>query len=77
MNHNQKFHNPKGPAFNVGEKWIAADGQGGECIINNTMKYGPDKWDVAVFYECKNGQVYEKDAWNFQVRYFHIADINL
>jgi hypothetical protein len=77
MNHNQKFHNPEGPAFNVGEKWISADRQGGECIINNTMKYGPDKWDVTVFYTCNNGMVYEKDAWNFQVRYFHIADINI
>ena len=74
MNHTIKFHSPDGPAFQTGEKWLAADGKGRVVTVMGTRRYGTSKWDVEVFYTDTNGQTFDKDAWNFQVRYYHQAD---
>lgn len=83
MNHVQKFHKATGPAFNVGEQWI---GNGGKIKVNivSVRKYpgatSNHTSDYGVTYEwVVNGEVvqHEKDAWNFQVRYHHIADNKL
>ena len=74
MNHNQKFHKPTGPAFNTGEKWFASDRMGSAVTIIQVIQIGTDKWDFEVEYQSKSGNVYSKNAWDFQVRYFHSAD---
>lgn len=75
MNGKIKFHHADGPAFAKGEQWIGTSGCTYEVL--STRRYGTDKWDVEVYY-CLSGTtepVYHKDAWNFQVRYTHIADL--
>ena len=61
MNGKVKFHPAKSPAFNEGEVWVDSAG----------------KFDGQVFYKCDIGSVYNKDVWNFQVRYTHQADLAL
>lgn len=78
MNKNVKFHSPDGPAFNPGEVWVGSSGL--EVTIVNTFRFGPSKWDVDVRYkwlDTNTGQEshWVKDAWNFQVRYNHKADM--
>lgn len=78
MNHAIKFHSPDGPAFNPGERWIGSSKHVVQII--STRRYGPDKWDVDVEYgwgERGETRTNNKDAWNFQVRYNHIADTNV
>jgi hypothetical protein len=85
MNGAHKWHKATGPAFNPGEQWISHGGNIRVTIVsvrkylqfdlqrNHTSDYG-------VTYEwTENGKIvqHEKDAWNFQVRYGHIADRNL
>lgn len=77
MNGAQKFHPPSGPAFSPGEIWKAADGSGTTCEIVTTVPFGQGKWDWEVEYRYPDGSTSYKDAWNFQVRYYHIADENL
>lgn len=82
MNHVQKFHKATGPAFNPGEQWIGTGGS--KVTITSVRKYpgatSNHTSDYGVTYEwVENGKVvqHEKDAWNFQVRYYHIADRNI
>jgi hypothetical protein len=84
MNGNVKFHKATGPAFNPGEVWVASGGA--KVTIVSVRKYasaGSDSnhtSDYGVTYEwIEHGEVcqHEKDAWNFQVRYQHIADTKL
>jgi hypothetical protein len=80
MNGAKKFHKPDGPAFNEGEIWYSADGMGIEAKIERTERYGVDKWDVMVYYSFpRTGHDNKacKDAWNFQVRYEHQADLEI
>lgn len=85
MNGAKKFHKATGPAFNPGEVWVSHAGKirvtigevrkypGADADSNHTSDYGVTyKW-------TENNEVvqHEKDAWNFQVRYQHIADVNL
>lgn len=82
MNGAKKWHKATGPAFNKGEQWVGSGG--GRVTIVSVRKYPgakPDSnhtSDYGVTYEWvdSNGEVrqHEKDAWNFQVRYKHIAD---
>ncbi len=75
MNGAQKFHSPDGPAFNKGEQWIGRSGSTYEII--STHRYHKDKWSVDVTY-CLVGkpeQTWTRDAWNFQVRCTHSADL--
>lgn len=75
MNGAKKWHSPDGPAFNPGEVWEAVGGH--RATIVKTIRWGVDKWDVAVFYYSNSDDTkreYSKDAWNFQVRYEHQAD---
>lgn len=81
MNGNQKFHKATGPAFNVGEVWLASDGSKHSVKIVSVVKYPHAtenrNADYAVTYEwMENGEPrqHTKDAWNFQVRYYHQAD---
>lgn len=76
MNGARKFHSPDGPAFNPGEEWRGISGNVA-CWIVNTRRYGAGKWDVDVLYRYSDGQQWSKDAWNFQVRYQHVADVSL
>jgi hypothetical protein len=78
MNGAKKFHSGDGPAFNAGEIWEGSSGH--KVEITRTVRYGTGKWDVDVFYwatisgsERRSVEI-SKDAWNFQVRYQHIAD---
>ena len=73
MNGAKKYHKPTGPAFNVGETWASLSG-GLTCEIVSVRKYGNDKWDYDVTYRYPDGSECSKDAWNFQVRYGHVAD---
>lgn len=84
MNGAKKFHKATGPAFHSGEQWVSSSGNrvtivsvrkypGAAADANHTSDYG-------VTYEWMEKGHYvqhEKDAWNFQVRYQHIADRNL
>jgi hypothetical protein len=81
MNGKIKFHKATGPAFNPGEVWIGNGGRAKVRIIsvqkypgatsNHTSDYG------VTYYTGEGDNTNEKDAWNFQVRYTHQADINL
>ncbi len=84
MNKVRKWHKATGPAFNPGEQWIGSTGH--SVVVVSVRKYpgaSPDSAhtsDYGVTYEwVERGQVrrHEKDAWNFQVRYTHIADLCL
>ena len=83
MNGNVKFHKATGPAFNPGEVWIAVGGIRVEIV--SVRKYpgatSDHTSDYGVTYKTdpvRNPEAtHEKDAWNFQVRYRHIADLNL
>jgi len=76
MNGARKFRKPNGPAFNVGEKWIAASGNFA-CWITGVEKFGDGKFDYRVSYKYADGATSSKDAWPFQVRYYHQADKDL
>ena len=80
MNGNVKFHKATGPAFNPGEVWVSSNGA--KVAIVSVRKYtgGNHTSDYGVTYEwMEHGELrqHEKDAWNFQVRYQHIADMKL
>ena len=72
MNGHKKFHKANGPAFAAGEKWVGTSGI--RCEIVSVRKYGDDKWDYEVTAKYEDGAEFSKDAWNFQVRYQHVAD---
>jgi hypothetical protein len=79
MNGHVKFHKPTGPAFNAGEEWRSVSGNIRVTILG-VRKYagaGNEISDYAVRYDNGQGVEVEKDAWNFQVRYSHVADRNL
>jgi hypothetical protein len=79
MNGKIKFHKATGPAFNVGEVWVGSDGNTKVTIVGVSKYPGATSnhtSDYSVTYEW-NGVQYEKDAWNFQVRYTHQADLSL
>ena len=65
-----------GPAFAPGEQWVRHAGKI-RCKIVSVRKFGDDKWDFEVTYEYEDGVQHSKDAWNFQVRYGHVADKEL
>lgn len=83
MNGNIKFHKANGPAFNPGEVWIGSSGI--KVEIMSVHKYpgatSDHASDYAVTYKTdpinNPSKIHEKDAWNFQVRYTHQADLNL
>lgn len=78
MNGKIKFHKPTGPAFNVGEVWQSSSGS--KVVIVSVRKYangGNEISDYAVTYDQIGEIRTEKDAWNFQVRYSHVADLKL
>lgn len=74
MNGARKFHSPDGPAFEPGQEWVGCSGHI-RCWIVSTRRYGPNKWDVQVTYRYADGAQHDKDAWSFQVRYMHVADL--
>jgi hypothetical protein len=76
MNGAKKFHSADGPAFNQGEVWISGEH---EAQIIRTERYGCGKWDVDVYYSYPNDPLKEvrKNAWSFQVRYQHKADLEI
>ena len=84
MNGEVKWHKATGPAFNAGEQWV---GDGGRIRVEivSVRRYpgatGFHNSDYGVTYKTdpinNPEQTHEKDAWNFQVRYTHIADLNV
>lgn len=79
MNGAVKFHKAIGPAFAPGEVWISVSGTRVEIIsvrkypgasTNHISDYG-----VTYFTNANKTSTHEKDAWNFQVRYTHQADL--
>jgi hypothetical protein len=83
MNGTRKFHKATGPAFLAGEKWYGISGKFAVTIVSLHKYPGATSdhtSDYGVVYEwMENGEVvqHEKDAWNFQVRYEHQADLDL
>lgn len=87
MNGNVKWHKATGPAFNPGEVWVGSGG--GKVEIVSVRRYrgapavddGDHTSNYGVSYKWVDSdgveRFHEKDAWNFQVRYTHIADLNL
>ena len=82
MNGEIKFHKATGPAFHPGEVWVS--GSGNRVTVVSVRKYENTSTthtsDYSVLYEWVEGGVvrqHEKDAWNFQVRYTHIADLKV
>lgn len=85
MNGAKKWHKATGPAFYPGEEWVSATGS--RVRIISVRKYPGASLesnrtsDYSVTYEWVESdgaaQQYENDAWNFQVRYQHIADEHL
>lgn len=73
MNGTIKWHKANGPAFKPGEEWRGIAGNI-RCYIVSVRKFGNGKWDYEVTYEYPDGSQHSKDAWNFQVRYMHVAD---
>ena len=70
------FYKPEDEVFDIGERWCASgDPTGKGVIILGVSRFNEGMYDVSVYYK-EEGQnyVYEKDAWNFQVRYFHSSD---
>ncbi len=80
MNGKIKFHKATGPAFNVGEIWISSTGSKVKIIsvrrYPNAITYHLSDYSVT-YYTGEGDNTHEKDAWNFQVRYTHQADVNL
>lgn len=82
MNGKIKFRKATGPAFAPGEVWVSSSGAKVTIVSVSLYKYAanlpsPDNADYAVTYAwVEHGSVVQhtKDAWNFQVRYTHIAD---
>lgn len=74
MNGAKKFHKANGSAFNAGEQWVGSSGH--KCTIVSVRQYVGciGKWDYDVTYVYEDGSQSTKDAWNFQIRYQHIAD---
>lgn len=57
-----------------GQRWFSADGSGHSVYITNVEQYGTGKWDYTLHYDWYvNGKTEraEKNAWDFQVRYFN------
>lgn len=77
MNGAKKWHKATGPAFCVGEQWVSCAGNI-RCSIVSVRKYpnatGDHTSDYEVLYQYEDGGTHKKDAWNFQVRYMHVAD---
>ncbi len=80
MNGKIKFHKATGPAFNEGEIWVSASGSKVKiisvCRYPGAITYYTSDYSVT-YYTGEGDNTHEKDAWNFQVRYTHQADINL
>lgn len=76
MNGKRKFHKPNGLAFAVGQEWRGISGNF-KCFIDSVTKFGSGKFDYTVAYHYEDGSTAEKDAWSFQVRYQHVADLHL
>jgi hypothetical protein len=76
MNGKIKFHKATGPAFEPGQLWSYDVGRNVEIV----KVYGPEGQghhasDYTVLYRnVTTGEYHQKDAWNFQVRYTHVAD---
>ncbi len=83
MNGEIKWHKATGPAFQTGEVWVGSGGA--KVSIESVRKYPGASSDhisdygVTYTWTLSSGEVkrYEKDAWSFQVRYTHIADLAL
>lgn len=82
MNGTIKFHKATGPAFYPGECWF---GSRKHCVTIVSVRKYPGATtdhtsDYAVTYQWTEGDrvvQHEKDAWNFQVRYTHGADLHV
>ncbi|QNO00323.1 hypothetical protein QGX21_gp096 [Pseudomonas phage phiPsa315] len=79
MNGAKKFHKPESPAFNEGETWVGSSG--GKVTIHKVVRYGVDKWDADIYYwspmDERRSVECHKNAWSFQVRYQHQADLEI
>ena len=73
MNNTIKWHKGNGPAFNPGEEWKSISGKSKVTIVS-IRKFGDGKHDYIATYLQSDGTTSEKDVWDFQVRYQHIAD---
>ena len=76
MNGNVKFHKPNGPAFAAGEQWVSCGGKL-KVTITSVTRIGDDKFDYRIEYLQSDGTTANKGAWEFQVRYQHVADLAL
>jgi hypothetical protein len=80
MNGAIKFHKPTVPAFLPGEVWYSVASRTRVTIIEAWKHPGADGdhvSDYSVRYAADDGTMFDKDAWNFQVRYTHAADLGI
>ena len=75
MNGKIKFHKPTGPAFNAGEVWKSGGIRVTILSVKKMVADGQHISDWQVYYDNGEGITTSKDAWNFQVRYTHVADL--
>ena len=75
MNGAKKWHKAAGPAFIPGEKWYSSNCHAVYIVCRREWVQGAWEWQIT--YQDELGNRYEKDAWNFQVRYQHQADLML
>jgi hypothetical protein len=56
----------------VGQVWSRCDGASDQVTITEVKKLGDGntRFDYQVYYKYSDGKVYDKDAWNFQVKYY-------
>ena len=78
MTFTSNFHKPEDSVFNTGEIWYASDNtdEAGIVIVNK-HRYGEGAFDASIYYRGageKLTHVFDKDAWNFQVRYTHSSE---
>jgi hypothetical protein len=75
MNKKIKFHKPNGSAFNENEEWIGVSKN--KVKIISVEKFGDNKFDYEINYKQSDGSLSKKNAYNFQIRYQHLADFSI
>lgn len=73
-----KFYSGNDKKLQVGEVWYSSQDKCDKgVVITRTERYGESEHDVSIFYKSTNKHsyyIYDKSAWDFQVRYTHSSD---
>lgn len=61
--------------FNTNSEWKCSTGSIVKIVHVHAYDDNPEGIsDYCVVYQDSQGNTYQKDAWNFQVRYTHVSD---